>query len=364
MIKKRSLGFALILLVIGMMMFVPTFSAAADTTSGMTRSDSNFTITYTGYSSGSSVLSPTFKEPVTIIDDEYGRVVNYAYFDWSKLRYIDINIENNISSSTNIFTYFKLVVSYKQTENWNENVTESRTIYESTISNNNLPNQKLTFYIDEPEEIIENAIYGDGFGIYKFDFIYTYIDSTSGRTIEKNLGDMYFAVVTDNIDEINSKITFNIETNSSDRFLNNYYFSLYEDAYRYVNPKYLVWTVTGIGKDNTRYVMREADKTDELDYRTALWPSYGDDNEKDTEYDMFGNDFLFDSNDVEGRFDVTCTIYDSQGNIKTSYSTTVTTIKDETNSYLWLILVIILVVLIIIFAIVLIIVLRKKEKMW
>lgn len=366
MIKKKSLGlvFAFVLLILGILSFMPTFTASADTTNSMTRSDSNFSVTYTGYSSASTALTPTFRDPVTIIDDEYGRTVNYAYFSWRDLRFININIENYISSSANTFINFKLVVSYKQTENWNENVTESRTIYETTINNNVLANQVLTFYIDEPEEIIENAIYGDGFGIYKFDFIYSYLDQTNGQTLERTLGDMYFAVVPDNIDDINRQISFNIETYSSNRFLNTYYITLNEDAYKYVNPKHIVWSVTGIGKDNGRYVMREADKTGDLDYREALWPSYGDDNEKDSEYDMFGNDFLFDSNDVEGRFDITCTIYNSAGEIITSYVTTVTTIKDETNSYLWLYIVLALVLIIIIVAIILIIVLRKKEKMW
>lgn len=366
MVRKGifSLIFAFMALILGILTFMPTFDAFAQGNNSLTRSDDNFSITYTGYSTSSSVLNPTFSDPVTIIDDEYGREVNYAYYNWSQLRFININIENYISSSTNTFTSYRLSLSYKQTENWEENTTETRTLYEETINNNVLNNQVLTFYIDEPDEIIENVLYGDGFGIYKFDFTYSYLDNTSGQPFEKTLGDMYFAVVPDDIDNINRQISFDTEVLSSDKFLNTYYITLQQDDYKYVNPSHIVWSVTGIGKDNTRYVMREADKTGENDYRQALWPSYGDDNEKDTEKDMYGNDFLFDSNDVEGRFDITCTIYDTEGNIITSYVTTVTTIKDETYSYLWLIIVLIILVLIVIAAIILIVVLRKKEKMW
>ena len=366
MIRKGiySLIFASLMLILSIFAFMPILSTKAQNDNSLSRSDSNFSITYTGYRSSSNALTPTYKEPVQIIDDEHGRTVNYAYYNWSEIKFININIENYISGSSDTFVDFKLILSYKQTENWNENTTETRTIYEETINNNVLENKVLTFYIDEPEEIIENALYGDGFGIYKFDFVYSYLDSDSGQTFEKTLGDMYFAVVPDDIDTINRQISFDIETYSSDKFLNTYYISIKEDDYKYVNPSHIVWSVTGIGKDNTRYVMREADKTGEQDYRSALWPSYGDNNEKDTERDMYGNDFLFDSNDVEGRFDISCTIYDTEGNIITSYVTTVTTIKDETYSYLWLIIVLIILVLIVIAAIILIVVLRKKEKMW
>lgn len=366
MIRKGiySLIFASLMLILSIFAFMPILSTKAQNDNSLSRSDSNFQVTYTGYRSSSNALAPTYKEPVQIIDDEHGRTVSYAYYNWSQLKFININIENYISGNSDTFINFKLILSYKQTENWNENTTETRTLYEETINNNVLENKVLTFYIDEPEEIIENALYGDGFGIYKFDFVYSYLDSDSGQPFEKTLGDMYFAVVPDDIDTINRQISFDIETYSSDKFLNTYYISIKEDDYKYVNPSHIVWSVTGIGKDNTRYVMREVDKTGEDDYRNALWPSYGDNNEKDTERDMYGNDFLFDSNDVEGRFDISCTIYDTEGNIITSYVTTVTTIKDETYSYLWLIIVLIILVLIVIAAIILIVILRKKEKMW
>lgn len=363
-----SLIFASLMLILSIFAFMPMLNAKAQNDNSLSLSDSNFQVTYTGYRSSSSALRPTYKDPVTIIDDEHGRTVNYAYYNWSEIKFININIENYISGSSDTFINFKLILSYKQTENWNENTTETRTIYEETINNNVLENKILTFYIDEPEEIIENVLYGDGFGIYKFDFVYSYldsdIDSDSPQILTKTLGNMYFAIVPDDIDTKSKQISFDIETYSSDKFLNTYYITIKEDDYKYVNPSHIVWSVTGIGKDNTRYVMREADKTGEDDYRNALWPSYGDNNEKDTERDMYGNDFLFDSNDVEGRFDITCTIYNTNGDIITSYVTTVNTIKDETYSYLWLIIVLVILVLIVIAGIILIVVLRKKEKMW
>ncbi len=365
--SKRLTSFsivAILMLIFGIAFFVPSYPVFAEDANSMSRSDSNFSISFTGYSSASNTVNPTFKDPVTIIDDEHGREVNYAYYNWSQLRFININIENYIANSANTFINYQLILSYKQTENFSENTSETRTLYTETISNNMLQNRVLTFYIDEPDEIITDALYGDGFGIYKFDFRYSYLDSASGLVLENSLNSMYFAVVPDDIDSINRNITFNVETYSSDKFLNTYYITFNEDYYNYVNPAHIVWSVTGIGKDNTRYIMRETDRNGELDVRTALWPSYGDDNEKDTERDMYGKDFLFDSNDVEGRFDITCTIYDSGGQIITQHSQTVSTIKDESTSYLWLIIVICLLVLIVILSIILILVLRKKEKVW
>ena len=368
MIRKGILGFvfAFVFLALGVFTLTPTSLASAETGNvTISRSDSNFTFELTGFSSQTSPLSPTYSTPVTIIDDEHGKEVNYAYYDWSKLKFFGISIKNSLTGNEDTFVDVKLLVSYKQTENLSENVGKERVIYEETISGNTLANKALTFHIDQPEKITENAIYGDGFGIYKFDLIYSYVDVSSGNAnpLSLSLGEIYVAVMPDDIDTKSKHITFKTEKYSSNELLDSYYITFNERDYDYVNPCHIKWSVTGIGKDNTRYVMRESDKI-EGDYRTALWESYGDDNEKDTAYDMFGKDFLFDSHNVEGRFDVTCTIYNSNGDIITTYSTTVSTIKDESNSYLWLYIALAILLVVIIIGIILIIVFRKKEKIW
>ena len=104
-----------------------------------------------------------------------------------------------------------------------------------------------------------------------------------------------------------------------------------------------------------RYVLTESDRVGQYFSYTALWPSYDKRN---------GKEFVFDSNGVEGDFEVFCTIYDTEGNVKTYSVVSVTTIKDKTVSYLWLIIVLCIVAVIIIASIILIIVLKKKEKLW
>ena len=345
-----------------MFSFVPMLNSNAEvriTDDAMILEDSNFSVRFQGFNYSNAVLNGETKDPVRVVDKD----INYVYFNWSELNYLRINMSAPTLPSTQQFTSAKLIVSYLQTEDWTQNVSsdtnqdKDKIIYQTTILNNNFPTIPFTYYINEHDNIQEGTQtkFGNGFGIYKFEFSYSYIDPSQSKIIDKSLGSVYFAIVPDNIDEINGDITIKYSISSSDEFLNIYHFYIENSTYDYVNPCYVVWSIEGTDQNNMRYVLTESDRVGQYFSYTALWPSYDKRN---------GKEFVFDSNGVEGDFEVFCTIYDTEGNVKTYSVVSVTTIKDKTVSYLWLIIVLCIVAVIIIASIILIIVLKKKEKLW
>ena len=348
--------------------FIPIFYANAETSIGneirisddtMILQDDNFTVRFQGFNHSNAIMNGETKDPIKVLD----KSINYIYYNWSELNYLKINMSAPYLSSSTQFTGAKLYVSYLQTEDWKQNVSsdtnlnKDKVIYETTIFGNNFPTVPFTFYIDEQTNISEGVQtkFGNGFGIYKFEFVYSFIESSQNKNIDKSMGSIYFAIVPDNVDEVEGDINIKYTISSSDQFLNVYHLYLDTSTYNYVNPCYVVWTIEGVDQNNMRYVLTESDRVGQYYSYEALWPSYENRN---------GKTFVFDSNGVEGDFEIYCTIYDTDGQIKTFDMVEVTTIKDKTFSYLWLIIVLCIVFIIIVASIILIIVLKKKEKLW
>lgn len=338
-------------------------------------SNDDFQVSFQATTRTGSALYPEIKDPVTVIDENgEGKEVSYYYYDWSEISNIRISLQS-LSPAGKTFTGVKIVVSFNETEDLTQNVKEDETIFEYNITNNIFSPTTLTYNIDEDALSAETELNknGHGFGIYKFDVIYTYVDNNdaqqgNSQEIERSVADdgTYFAIVPDDIDSFSSSdpsnsITLSSVVTSSDRFLNAYTISINENTYKYVNPVHIVWTVEGVDINNTLYVLTESDAVGEYEGYAYLWPNLPQGIEDGYRY---GNTFYFDSNNVEGNFNVRCSIYNSNDELITFREISVSTVKVETISYLWLIILLIILLLVIIASIILIIILKKQEKMW
>lgn len=378
--NKSRIKFLPFLLLIGVLFslfsFLPNFSANAEISmreNEIVVSNDDFQVSFQATTRKGSALYPEIKDPVTVIDEDgEGREVNYYYYNWSDISNIRITMES-LSPQGKTLTGVKVVVSYSETEDLTENVNTDETIFEYTVTNIFSPTQ-LYYYIDENSinetELNKN---GHGFGIYKFDIIYTYFDNNDAQQetpqeISRSVADngTYFAILPDDIDAFklndpNNDISLSTLVTSSDTFLNAYIISINEDTFKYVNPVHIVWTVEGVDINNTLYVLTKSDAVGEFEGYAYLWDNLPEGIEDGFRY---GNTFFFDSNGVEGNFNVRCSIYNSNDELITFREVAVSTVKVETISYLWLIILLIILLLVIIASVILIIILKKQEKMW
>lgn len=378
--NKSRIKFLPFLILIGVLLslfsFLPNFSADAEVSlreNEIVVSNDDFQVSFQATTRAGGTLYPEIKDPITVIDENgEGREVSYYYYNWSQISNIRISMES-LSPQGKTLTGVKVVVSYSETEDLTENVNNDETIFEYNVTNIFSPTS-LIYYIDENSihetELNKN---GHGFGIYKFDIIYTYFDNNDAQQenpqeISRSVADngTYFAILPDDIDSFSptdptSNITLSSVVTSSDTFLNAYTISINEDTFKYVNPVHIVWTVEGVDINNTLYVLTESDAVGEFEGYAYLWPNLPEGIEDGFRY---GNTFHFDSNGVEGNFNVRCSIYNSNDELITFQEISVSTVKVETISYLWLIILLIILLLVIIASIILIIILKKQEKMW
>ena len=325
-------------------------------------SDLYYSLEFQGYTQNNSSISPAKLETVSVMD----KTIQYFCYDWSKISNFRINIDRTATQNSDLqFMGIDLELSYMQTENLSQNIQDLKeeqykntTLY-STDADINIPT--IRFYIDEQNGVEEGnqTKFGYGFGLYRFELVYRYIDKTASNTsvTTRNLTPLYFAILPDNIDNINGNISINKEIGFSTTFLNAYNFSIDNNLYDYVNPCYIEWFVEGVDEHNLNYVLTKSDRVDEFSSYAYIYDG-------EYPYGRNGTTFHFDSKGVEADFKITCNIYDSEGNLKTSATTNVSTIKVKNPSYLWLIIVCIIIGLVIISSIILIIVLKKKEKIY
>lgn len=332
--------------------------AKAVSASEMQVSDDNFSLQMQAFNKYSSTLTAQKKESV----DVSGEKIDYFYFNWSEIKYLTATM--NFSPKQNYqFTKMQLKVSYRQTEDWTQNVIAPETasskseivLYEKDFTTTNIPSSRLLYYINADGTETSEKKFGYGFGIYKFDFLYNYIEQEN--VYEKSIGSIYVAIVPDDIDSINSSIHLKHTVSSSNELLNIYNVYIDSELYNYVNPIYVTWFVEGVDQNNLKYVLTKDDCSGSFATYTPVWESL-DKNLRT------GTSFIFDSNNIEADWKISCIILNSDGSVKTSSSIDVTTIKEKTVSYFWLILLSVMVGLILIGSIVLIIILKKKEKIW
>ena len=342
---KHLLSF-LVVLPILILSFGFCFSVApkvssADDSSATTISpvtDGVFTFSATPYSRESTVL-PCTKKTVT---NNIGETVEYNVFSWREISHMTFNFSADLRGSPNTYVNSTFVVGNVQTENLatDDGQMEYVTLFSNKISNNAFSVPNFHFYFDNDSSITETAIrkIGNDFGLYKFEFSYTLVEDGVGHPI--SIGAMYVAILPDDIDEVVSSIPLSTlgltySVSSSNKLMNIYKLTLsMEDEFKYVNPSRLVWTVVGKNRNNIDYVLTPEMKESSIDYSGyhVIWES-----QMPTEPE--GVSFVFDSNNIEGTWIVTCTIYDSEDNVKaTVHSESLSTLKAPRKSYLWLII--------------------------
>ena len=326
--------------------------------------DGNFymTMTATGRNSSQALTKDVRNTKVTVGD----KTLEYDFycFQWRELEYLRFNFRaENLSFSPTTYKSIEFKVTNVQTENLQTSFGngEEKVLYRGNLSDNNLVEFNYWYYIDSDANRTETSIRsrGNDFGIYKFDF--SYVKDDEGNDVEVSIGEIYVAILPDDIDSIqhtDMRILYSIS--SSNKLMNIFNLYLSKDTYRYVNPKYIEWVVSGNDQMNANYVYSTAIR-DEYDVEFAnfrpIWDVPPQDNH--------GASFVFDSNDIEGTWTATCIIKNSDGTEKARLTVNdLSTIKVEQPSYVWLILLIVCLVILIGGGIALVVFYVKRDKIW
>ncbi len=359
LIKTISIFLIVLTLGLGIFSLQKTETANAESFVQQTLQDNNFSMTITVNARNQNALDLDKRTITTVVGEE----IDYFCFNWSELDYLRFRFNSSISNNSLTFKSYQFLLTNIQTDDLQTSlgVTEPEILYQGNISNNTFPQFDFYYHIDSDANITESLTRcsGNDFGLYKFDFVYTYEED--GVDISRSVGDIYIAVLPDDIDSIpvsDTRILYSIS--SSNKLMNVFNLYLSNDTYKYVNPKYIQWNVVGNDQMNTSYVLTQKIKDENINYAnfTAIWQSL-------PEEKVTGTNFVFDSNDIEGIWTVYCTIKNSDGSEKLSLSVqNLSTIKQQTTSYVWLVLLIICLVILIASIIALIIFYKKRDKVW
>lgn len=339
--------------------FVPTNPVGAtDIFTEATVSDAFFNMKISADSRRNNTLPLNIKKA----DSETESKTFYC-FNWRDLESLEFRFSSNIRDSSYQFTSYQFLMTYIKTEDLNTSMglENPKILNQGNISANNFSQFTFHYYVDSEIDISETSLRskGNDFGLYKFDFNYTYIDDGTERTL--SIGEFYVAVVPDKVEEIDySGIKILYTVTSSNKLMNIFNLYLSTDAYKYVDPEQIQWNVIGQDKTNIDYVLSQKIKDENPEFANyrVIWQSQNP-------IEPTGTAFLFDSNDIEGTWSVYCTIKTKSGEDKvTLIQENLSTIKQETKSYVWLILLIIAIVLVIAVAVTLIVLKTKHDKVW
>lgn len=338
--------------------------AKADFFSSQTISDTNFSMELNASARNISTSLALDKRQIsTTVGDE---TFEYEYFcfKWRELAHLRFRFNSTIFDSPYSFKSYQFVLTYVESENLQSsfgNGTE-KILSESALIENSFSPFDFYYYIDRDAQINEGKerSKGYGFGLYKFDFKYSYLGDEE-QEITRSIGAFYIAVLPDDIDSAthgeNMQILYSVS--SSNRLLNVYNLYLSRDDYKYVNPKYVQWLVVGADLQKTNYVYSEKIRNNSIQYANykAIWQTPPN--------EPCGNSFVLDTNNIEGTWTAYCIIKDSQGNEKARFSVdNLSTIKKAEPSYVWLIILIVLSVLVIAGIVGLTVFYLKKQKVW
>lgn len=332
--------------------------------------NSLFSLKTTAVGRNEEILSPI--ETKSILDTNEHDTKVYYCFNWKDISYLYFEIDSSVKSQTDItVNSYSLVVSSKKTEDYSsigydENET---TILSTELVQNNFAKQTFSYYIDKSSEKNEdtNRAYGNDYGLYKFDLKYTMIENGEEETHTQSVGQVYIAIIPDNIDKVienlseddlkNLSLLYSVS--SSNRLMNAYNFYLSnEELFKYVNPNYIVWNVTGQDKDKNYYILSDEQKY--LDEKYNSYKSIWDNQLPSTPY---GTSFLFDSNDIEGYWTIHCHIYNSKGEESLYlHADNISTVKTKQSFKWWIIILVVGIILIISTATTIIVLLLKKHK--
>ncbi len=354
-----ALLLALTFLSLGIFSLQKTHTANAVDFTEVTTQNNNFSMSMSANARQSVILPLDLRPTENIV----GEQIDFYCFQWRDIESLRFRFRGNIASSTTNFLRYRFVLTYLETEDLTSSLgtTNPETLYQGNISLNSFSQFDFYYYIDSDASIAEtaNRCTGHDFGLYKFDFIYTYLEDDI--EIEVSIGDIYVAILPDDIDSIsatNTRLMYTVS--SSNRLMNIFNIYLSDSTYRYVNPKYLQWEAEGYDTMNVNYVLTEAMRDSDIDYANCrtLWPALPDER-------ITGTNFVFDSNEIEGTWTVRCVIKNSDGSEKQTLTLqNLSTIKYERPSYVWLILLILCLILLLAGIILLIIFAKKRDKIW
>ncbi|MGN1201197.1 MAG: hypothetical protein ACI4R8_02915 [Candidatus Caccovivens sp.] len=344
------------LVFVGTFVFIPNFSANAETFISAKIEDDNFSVTLSADARKSSILPLNTTE----IETDVGSITYYI-FEWKDLEDLHFRFQSNIENSVKSFTNFEFLLTHRKSEDLNDSLggQDVEVLYRGNIANNNFPQFDFYYYIDSTSKITESATRckGNDFGLYKFDFNYTYVEDDETHTI--SVGDFHIAVLPQNVDSIaQSDVKLMYSVASSNKLMNIYNVYLSNDTYKYVNPANLQWNVVGKDKMNINYVLsksiKESNMAEYANYRVLY----------ESPIEPTGTSFIFDSNDIEGIWTVTLTIKSQSSQDRVLQVAGLSTIKQAQTSYVWLVLLIIGIVIIIGVVILLIVLRKKRDKVW
>lgn len=357
----KIFAFFLIVLTFGVGFFALPINnvAYADTFVSKNIQDTNFSMAVEANSRNQTALPLDERQITTVV----GENITYYCFKWSELEYFRFRFTSTIKDNTNTFNSYQFLLTNIQTDDLQTSlgVIEPEILYQGTIANNSFSQFDFYYYIDKDSNITETSTRskGNDFGLYKFDFVYTYTEDSV--EIKRSVGDIYFAIIPDDIDSIPaSEISILYSISSSNRLMNVFNLYLSNDTYKYVNPKYIQWNVVGNDKTNISYVLTQKIKDENINYANSevIWLSL-------PEEKVTGTNFVFDSNDIEGTWTVYCTIKNSDGSEKQNLSVNnLSTLKQQPKSYVWLILLIVCAVLVLASVIALVVFYKKRDKVW
>lgn len=343
----------------------PAFKASAEMDEQVSCSvgDDNFTMDMTAYARTGSVLPYTTQ----IVENTVGDEVEYLCFKWRDIDNLHFVLKGHPTQTTIVESFqFKLTFVSADSLKTHIGVEEAKVLYEGGVNQSN-ENLNYYYFIDSAYPIEQTATIsrGNDFGLYKFDLVYTHI--VGDEAVAVSIGEIFVGIIPDDIDEAISKVTnaqveYTVE--SSNRLLNVYKLTLNTipaDALKYVNPAYLIWSAYGTDVDGNRYVLDKDTQSSDPNFWNdqLLWEAFPNKN---------GTNFTFDSNDVEGTWNVQLSIKGKNGEEKLHFEVNdLSTIKTEHKSLVWLWFLIALLVLILLLLIIILILLKrrkKEEKVW
>lgn len=366
----KTLTILLVFITIGLCLFSMPIQQSVANAASFTNckvDDGRFSMTMTANARKQTSL-PLDKRTVSKKIGETTKDITYYCFEWKDLHNLRFRFSSNIRGSTTEYTAFKFLLTNVQDDNLETEISEVAesanfvTLYQGSIAGNTFPQFDFYYYIDKQSDLSETPTRckGNDFGLYKFDFVYTYRADDS-NLVDISVGDIYVAVLPQDINTVEQtdlKILYSVS--SSNKLMNVFNLYLSNDSYKYVNPKHIKWSVVGLDKLKVNYVLTDKMKTDNLaqyaNYKT-IWESL-------PEADISGANFLFNSNDIEGTWTVYCTITNNNGETKTLSVQNLSTLKKEKESYVWLILLIIGLALVLGGIISFIVIYKKNDKVW
>jgi len=295
-----------------------------------------FTMNATAVSrNGSNSITNTIETVTT----ENGQIKYYCY-KWSEISSIVFSFSSSISGSKSIFTGYEFLATAIQTENLETSMGQAspKQLVSGTINSNNPSFSNVYYYFDSDAKTgdAQNKFSGNDFGIYKFDFNYTFVEDSSPNSPAHTLsiGEIYIAIMPDDVDTISvNRLSLSYSVTSSKELMNVYNVTFSNpELFKYINPKYIKWSVFGRDKKNAEYVLTKEIRDNGYLSCKYIWEALPEEMQE-------GSSFLLDTNNIEGEWTVRCTIYNSDWTEKLSLSTgKLSTIKHKEKSFIWIIL--------------------------